>query len=106
MLAGERVDHDFAERGAISEIEEGASAMRLAVIMDFGRGVEAGRGERDARQVRAAAEIVEGAAPAVAGDALSGEGDIARFAAEDRGGKAGEPIADRGRGIVGGHAVQ
>ena len=90
VLAGERVDHDLAERRAISEIEERAAAMAGPVIADVRSRVIAGRGERDAGEMGAAAEL--------------GEGPACRIRLGRR--ECVEALADRFGGILRGHAVQ
>ena len=59
VLAGQRVDRHFGDSRAVREIEEGAPGQRLAVVVNLGRRVEAGRGQLHARHVRHPREFRE-----------------------------------------------
>ncbi len=50
MFAGQRIDDDLRDRRAVCVVEKRPSAESRAVVIDFRRAIEAGRGKRRARE--------------------------------------------------------
>ncbi len=105
-FAGERVDHHFRDRRAISEVVERA-AMQLALIpMQLGRGVETVGPQLHARHVGQAHQFVERHAARPDLDLVGHEGDGFGGHLVVLRSEGGQALADLARGVLRGLAVQ
>ena len=105
-LAGECVDHDFADCRAIREVEERLALQRLAVPVQAGCGVEAVGPQLHAREVRLLHQRVEGDALLAGKHGVVGKAHLRRRHVVALGSERCQPLTDLARGVLRGLAVQ